>query len=193
MESNVIKMPVLQGNQKAMRMFVRKNTVNRKSSVSKNSRQRSHLKKNLPHNSRSQSHKSQATRPKMNSYATHSRKSSKGMRSRVSSLANTSEIRTESLDLAPKVRKNKKSNNMSSGMFNFEEAESEYHDFEKITAFLKKAIKSKNLKDYIKANQTVFDDFIDRVDSGQWMGIDLRSMHGFFIKCFKNKVGHLFK
>lgn len=114
--------------------------------------------------------------------------SQKKNRSRVSSMNMRSEVRNGSLDLAPKVRKNKVIKERDSEMFNFDDLDQDYFELEKITSFLRTSLKSKNLKEFIKSNQVVFDNFIDRVDSGKWMGIDLRSMHGFFIKCFKNKV-----
>ena len=161
-------MPALSGNQKSMRMYVRKPSTRKKPSR-RNSRQTS-LSKKLS-----------------------SRNTSKH-KSRISSLASLGDIRNGSIDLAPKVRKNKKMKTMEGGMFNFEEVDNEYQELEKVTKFLKLSLKSKNIKEYIKKNQEVFDIFIDRVDSGRWMGIDLRSMHGFFVKCFKNKVNifHIF-
>ena len=162
MKSNAIKMPKLSGNQKSMRTHVRRN------SISGTSNGRIRGKTSIGKNS-------------SNQYYTRAQ-------TRKGSIGSKEEIRNGSLDLAPKVRKNKKKVNNLPGMFNFEQMDNDFNELEKITTFLKKSLKSKNIKEYIKSNQEIFDDFIDRVDSGTWMGIDLRSMHGFFIKCFKNKV-----
>ena len=161
MESDPLKMPVLSGNQKSMRMYIRKPTE-RKKSIKQHNRRNSMAGPTRRKNSRRKTNLS------------HSRQSS---------LSSKSDLRNGSLDLAPKVRQNKKMK--GSGMLNFESIDEDYYELEKITSFLKTSLKSKNLKEFIKTNQSVFDNFIDRIDSGKWMGIDLRSMHGFFIKCFK--------
>ena len=108
---------------------------------------------------------------------------------RRNSISNQREIRNDSLDLAPKVRRNKK--NASPMMFNFDDMNNDFFEFEKINSFLKLSLRSKNLKDYIKKNQIIFDKLIDRLDQDQWMGIDLKLMHLFFVDCFKNKVKYL--
>lgn len=165
MDSRMIQMAALSGNQKSMRTHVRRYSsftpemkFNRKKSVNKPKGRKNKSRARVRNRSRT-------------------------------SLSNVrSEIRNGSLDLAPKVRKNKVIRERESEMFNFDDMDQDYFELEKITSFLRTSLKSKNLKEFIKANQEVFDNFIDRVDSGKWMGIDLRSMHGFFIKCFKNKV-----
>ena len=160
MESNALKMPVLSGNQKSMRMYVRKPAK----------RKKSFRQKSRTINSRNKSQK----------------------RNTICSMGSFGDFRNGSLDLAPRVRKNiKMTDTMPQGMFNFENVDNEYQELESITKFLKESLKSKNIKECIKSNQEIFDVFIDRIDCGRWMGIDLRSMHGFFVKCFKNKVNLL--
>ena len=107
---------------------------------------------------------------------------------RNTSLASTGTFRNGSFDLAPKVRKNKNIKPNNQGLFGHQEIGNDYYELEKITSFLRTSLRSKNIKEFIKSNQQIFDTFINRVDSGKWRNLDLRSMHGFFIKCFKNNV-----
>lgn len=114
-------------------------------------------------------------------------KSPKSTRSQNKSYNKKSFNRTESIDFAPFVRKNKLSHDFEMGKDNSKKT-NQMSKIENINSFLLKCIKSKDLKKAIKSEQFFLDEMVDMIYMGTWNRLDLKRMYMFFIECFKKKV-----